>query len=80
MDVSLDELRKLYHVVSVVDFGLHSCKSFKSDVPCNLGDKRNPMAIDISNSETMEYSEGRKSVIKVVVDMALKDIHLQKEQ
>jgi hypothetical protein len=38
------------------------------------------MAIDISNSETMEYSEGRKSVIKVVVDMALKDIHLQKEQ
>jgi hypothetical protein len=24
MDVSLDELRKLYHVVSVVDFGLHT--------------------------------------------------------
>lgn len=37
MDVSLDELRKLYHVVSVMGFGLHSCKSFKSDVPCNLG-------------------------------------------
>jgi hypothetical protein len=38
------------------------------------------LAIDISNSETMEYSEGRKSVIRVVIDMALKDIHLQEEQ
>jgi hypothetical protein len=38
------------------------------------------MPIDISNSETMEYSEGRKSVIKVVLDMALEDIHLQEEQ
>jgi hypothetical protein len=37
------------------------------------------MAIDISNSETMEYSEGRKLVIKVVLHMALKDIHLQEE-
>jgi hypothetical protein len=38
------------------------------------------MAIDISNSETMEYSEGRKSVIKVVLHMVLKDINLQEEQ